>query len=53
MGRYREEDGIYGEAEASICLTCESKQCRGFCERLKEEKKRLHKKKQPTQHKED
>lgn len=43
MSRRRDDDGIYGEAEARICLTCESKRCRGFCERLTQEKKRLHK----------
>lgn len=48
MGRYREDDGIYGEAEARICLTCESKRCRGFCERLKQERKRLHKESRPS-----
>ena len=53
MGRYREDDGIYGEAEARICLTCESKRCLGFCDRLKQERKRLHKKDKPKKHKED
>lgn len=43
MSRRRDDDGIYGEAEARICLTCESKRCRGECERLKQEKKRLYK----------
>lgn len=32
---------LYTEAEARICLTCKLKKCTGYCERLKQEKKRI------------
>jgi hypothetical protein len=48
MSRRRDDEGIYSEAEARICLTCESKRCLGECERLKQEKKRLYKESRPS-----
>lgn len=35
-------ESLYSEAEARICLTCTAKRCRGTCERLRAEKRRLH-----------
>lgn len=48
MGRHRNEDGLYSEAEARICLTFESKRCIGICDRLREERKRLYKESLPS-----
>ena len=48
MSRRRDDAGIYSEAEARICLTCESKRCPGKCDRLKQEKKRLYKQSLPS-----
>ena len=36
------ESTLYSEAEARICLECTEPNCRGYCERLKAEKKRIH-----------
>ena len=47
MNKPRKYDRLYSEAEANICLTCTAKKCRGACERLKEEKKRLYNARQP------
>lgn len=41
MSGSRYSEGIVSQAEANICLTCESKRCLGICDRLKEERKRL------------
>lgn len=42
MNKPRKYDRLYSETEARICLTCTEKRCRGDCERLRTEKKRLY-----------
>lgn len=42
------DKGIYSEAEARICLSCSAKKCRGICDRLRDEKARLHRESLPT-----
>lgn len=42
MGTTRKYDTLYNEIEARICLNCTAKVCRGDCERLRQEKKRIY-----------
>lgn len=44
MSAYHKDDGIYGRAEASICLNCTEKKCTEKCERLRKEKAKLKRK---------
>ena len=53
MGAFRKEDSLYSKAEAYICLNCKQKKCIGECERLKSEKKRIHKEKSKEAHAHD
>ncbi len=41
MSAFPKKDTLYSEAEARICLNCTLKRCRGDCDRLRQEKRRL------------
>ena len=45
MGVHHKEFWEYDKAEVNICLTCKAKKCRGNCERLRQEKRKLKNKK--------
>ena len=53
MGAFRKDDGLYSKEEACICLNCQQAKCIGKCERLKREKKRIHKEKSKEAHAHD
>lgn len=41
MSAAHKEDGVVSKEEANICLTCEKNICKGNCDRLRKEKRRL------------
>lgn len=44
---HKDETGLYSKAEAFICLNCSETRCRGNCDRLRRERKRIARENKP------
>lgn len=48
MSAFHKDSFVYSKDEANICLTCTSLACRGSCDKLKAETKKLRQPSNPT-----